>query len=334
MVNDMVNYLAKELGIESDNGMETLRQSLCDGLQAFCSSYQVLSILTGRRLKATSAPPAFGSFEKLVSALSLGHHHLVRALVQRLPSLAIHPVFGAPLLRATDLKDEAAVKSILDGISMALANRNTTVSIRDAIQMEKPLSRALCPERGFGVGNAMYTVIYWGHANLLSLLVTWYTDHGFTLFKNVYNHFLDIAIENSSLAIVKAVLDIPFAKYGSAKKVTWTQYRHACVCGRKDVVKLFLDDGCIDANDKVSATSPLFEAVLSGRLSIVKTLVEAGADVNQESIWCRTKQLPIMIAIKKQNFAIIRYLLDMGSNLPGISTWPGEWKYTHVYDVL
>jgi hypothetical protein len=106
------------------------------------------------------------------------------------------------------------------------------------------------------------------------------------------------------------------------------------VCGRKDVVKLFLDDGYIDANDKVSATSKLFEAVLSGRPCIVKTLVEAGADVNQESIWCRTKQLPIMIAIKKQNFAIIRYLLDMGSNLPGISTWPGEWKYTHVYDVL
>ena len=99
-------------------------------------------------------------------------------------------------------------------------------------------------------------------------------------------------------------------------------------------MKLFLDDGCIDANNKVSATSPLFEAVLSGRPSIVQTLVEAGADVKQESIWCPRKQLPIMIAIKKQNFAIIRYLLDMDSSLPEILTWPREWKYTHVYDVL
>ena len=125
-------------------------------------------------------------------------------------------------MRATVLKDEAAMKSILDGISMALANRNKTFSVRDAIQMEKPLSRALCPGRGFGVGNAMYTAIYRGHANLLSLLVTWYTDHGFTLFKNAYNHFLDTAINNSSLAIVKAVLDIPFVKYVSRTQTCTT----------------------------------------------------------------------------------------------------------------
>jgi hypothetical protein len=103
---------------------------------------------------------------------------------------------------------------------------------------------------------------------------------------------------------------------------------------RKDVVRIFFEQGYINAKDKVMAKSPLIMAVVSGHLSIVKIVIEAGADVNHESTWYRRKVLTIMVAIRGQNVEIVHHLLDVDAHLPTVTNWPIEHRFCSIYEIL
>ncbi|KAI4950630.1 hypothetical protein J4E91_004515 [Alternaria rosae] len=324
VVNDMVNSLAEHLDIDSDNKKETMRQGICDNLHWFCSFSKILSILRGGTSAVLAYPsitkiPLFGFFEKLVAALCLERHSLLLTLIQELIDFAVHPIFGAPLHDATVLGHEAAVEAILEGLSRAMGNEDETPRARTAV---------LVPSNGgFSITEAVHGAIRQDDESLLSILVEWYKGRGFTFSKAIYNMFLDTAFEHCSLETVRSILDIPYDKRGSPRKITWHHFQKACFDGRDDVVELFLDDGYIDANDQKFATSPLAEAVLEDHVQVVQAVVNAGADVQQEHSLRGKKVLPIMIAIKRENYSVVRYLLNAGSPLP-------QWKYDSCYEIL
>ena len=268
----------------------------------------------------------FGVFEKLVAALCLELYSLVPTLIQELAGFAVHPIFGAPLHDATVLGHEVAVKAMLEGLSRAIGHEEETTRARDAVLVTS--------NGGFSITEAAHGAIRQDDESLLSILVEWYKGRGFAFSKAIYNMFLDTAFENCSLETVRSILDIPYDKQGSPKKITWDRFQKACSCDRADVVQLFLDAGCIDANDQKLATSPLVEAVYRDHVRVVQVLVNAGADVRQEHSLRGKKVLPITIAIKRENYSVVRYMLSAGSPLPQVCTWPTQWKYSIFYEIL
>jgi len=331
VVSDMVNSLAEDLHINSTNEKDTLRQGLCDNLRWFCSSSKTLSILRRGTSAVLAYPnitkiPLFGVFEKLVAALCLELHSLVPILIQELTEFAVHPIFGAPLHAATVLGHEAAVEAILGGLSTAMGEEDETTHARSAVLVSS--------NGGFSITEAVHGAIRQDDETLLSILVEWYTGRGFTFSKAIYNMFLDTAFVHCSLETVRSILDIPYDKQGSPRKITWHHFQKACSDDRDDVVQLFLVDGYIDANDQKFATSPLVEAVYGDNVRLVQALVNAGADVQQEHSLRGKKVWPIMIAIKRENYSVVRYLLNAGSSLPQVCTWPTQWKYSICYEIL
>lgn len=87
------------------------------------------------------------------------------------------------------------------------------------------------------------------------------------------------------------------------------------------VVKRLLDSGC-DPNSIVGKTScgvlvietALICAIKAGRMSVVKLLVERGADVNREVMFT-LKQTPLQKAAEVGKLEIIKYLLDCGADV-------------------
>ena len=331
MVSDMVKSLAGAMNIKSESKKETMRLDLCNNLHWFCSSSKTLSILKGGTSAVLAYPsitkiPSFGFFERLVAALCLELHFLVPALVQKLTDFAVHPIFGAPLHAATILGHEAAVEAILGGLSTAMGEEDETTRARSAVLVSS--------NGGFSITEAVHGAIRQDDEILLSILVEWYTGRGFTFSKAIYNMFLDTAFVHCSVETVRSILEIPYDKQGSPRKITWHYFQKACSDDRDDVVQLFLDDGYIDANDHKFATSPLVEAVYGDNVRLVQALVNAGADVQQELFLRGKKVMPIMITIKRENYSVVRYLLKVGSPLPQVCTWPTQWKYSICYEIL
>jgi hypothetical protein len=339
----MIKYLVDELDVNSDYEKETLRQSLCDVLQRICDKNVRIPVLTYGWMKslrhpmavAVTAPP-LGYLEKMVAAVCLGHDRLTVALMQELPAQVDHPIFGPPLQLATKLGHKAFVNAILDHMSTVLKGKKEPECFLRANSSDSSSTSWINPATPSSmVERAILIALDKNNEDLLSLLVDWYEDQGFISCRSIYHEFMQTAIRRSGLAIVKAVLDdIPYAQRGMNSRVTWSDYETACMYGREDVVRTFFDQGYIIANDKVRAKSPLIVAVSSGQLSIVKVVVEAGADVNHESTWNRGKVLPIMVAIRKQNVDIIHYLLDVGARLPTVTDWPTGQRFRSIYEIL
>ncbi|CAN9274112.1 unnamed protein product [Alternaria alternata] len=320
MVNDMVNCMAKELDKNTDDGEETVRQNLCDALQLLDHDTRLTWVLGCerriRQLRSICLPP-FGCLDKLVAALCLGCHHFIPALMQGLPSFEGHLYFGAPLQLATKLGHEAVVKAMLENISAVLNDPNDPRCTRGTIIREMYGSVHANPLKPF-IGDAVGTAIYQNDENLLNCLLSWYKSHAIPFSAAVMDRFLETAITRSSLAIIQAVNTLRRSRLRSAWKVRWSDYQTACEHNREDVVRFFLDQGHIDVNNKVVASSPLVRAVVAGHLNIVKILVEAGADVNYVSTWESQQTTPILVAIRHRNFEISHYLLKKGSHIPQI----------------
>ncbi|KAH6681327.1 ankyrin repeat-containing domain protein [Halenospora varia] len=85
---------------------------------------------------------------------------------------------------------------------------------------------------------------------------------------------------------------------------------------RESIVKLMLEHGA-DANWYGSEETALMVAVGLGKLRIVRLLVEHGADLNEGS------PPPIVIAVQRENMKVFKYLLEQGAVLDGPET--GGW---------
>lgn len=73
--------------------------------------------------------------------------------------------------------------------------------------------------------------------------------------------------------------------------------------------------GSINVQNSVGQC-PLHQAVLKGRVDLVKLLVERGADVNAQVAkqWVWEDDTPLMIAVEKENVQIVKALLKAGAD--------------------
>jgi ankyrin repeat protein len=102
-----------------------------------------------------------------------------------------------------------------------------------------------------------------------------------------------------------------------------TAFEMAILCGRVDVVRVFLDTKCADANlNNAQGISPLMTAAKAGQVDVVNLLLSRGARVNyHDPVYGVT---PLMMAVRgdqsiseDQKLAVLKVLLDVGADING-----------------
>lgn len=89
--------------------------------------------------------------------------------------------------------------------------------------------------------------------------------------------------------------------------------------GKLNVVNKLLDYGdcAIDTKFSDQGCSALFIASVHGRTSIVKSLIEHGADINTVDFDNKT---PLMVAISRKKWDVAKFLLEAGADLSAINS--------------
>ena len=91
--------------------------------------------------------------------------------------------------------------------------------------------------------------------------------------------------------------------------------------GDAEMVHLLLENGAdVNAHHSEGGSTPLHYAILTGRPSVVRMLLEAGADQN---IAYRDGQVAIHLAAARGNLQIVQLLLDHGAKINSVDAHEG-----------
>jgi predicted acyl esterase/ankyrin repeat protein len=103
------------------------------------------------------------------------------------------------------------------------------------------------------------------------------------------------------------------AEEGSVKHIY--ALHQAVANGDIEQVRMLISKGSnIDSEDQNEST-PLYYAVKSGNMEIIKSLMEAGADVNAGS------RLPLFTAVEQDNLSMAEYLITHGADVNAPEGW-------------
>jgi len=114
-------------------------------------------------------------------------------------------------------------------------------------------------------------------------------------------------------ALIMAVaLSLPMAAFAALDGEQQVEFTDALTTGKVKVVQKYLDQG-VDVNDLYFAWSALQIAANKGQLTVVKMLVEKGADINYKHPI--TKMTALHLAAYDGYEDVVKYLISKGADV-------------------
>lgn len=130
---------------------------------------------------------------------------------------------------------------------------------------------------------------------------------------------LYLAVETRNLAIIKLLLDagadVYSKNYMNRSIETSTPFNKAVSSNNSNILRLFLVAGNVNPPQFSLCPTPLQCAAMWGNSSVVKMLINAGADVNAKPDYDLASFSPLEWAIKSGNYHILKLLIDSGASL-------------------
>ena len=91
--------------------------------------------------------------------------------------------------------------------------------------------------------------------------------------------------------------------------------------GEAEEVRRLVHNHAVDVNFEMGQDqrTPLIEAAREGHAEIVKTLLDAGADIDRAC--ARWRLTPLLLAARKNHYEIVKLLLDAGAEVDKADRW-------------
>ncbi|KAF2833844.1 hypothetical protein CC86DRAFT_277816 [Ophiobolus disseminans] len=319
-ITKMNAYMCQELQtINVAHQVESLR-ALCSGL-ALASDRHFVSYFfhnTSSVYAMESNSEDLALNEKVLAAMCMRSHKLVRALLSQLTTYRCRNDYLSPLCVAINLGDDEILRLALDHIAVMKAH-----------------TKKLTVQDIFG-DCAIHCAFVQKFVAKLNLLFEAYRVSNLGGFKVLYHGSLETAIKWKkylNYEVIRCILGYCPSEPKVHPNVSW----NACQGKHAQLVRLLL--GYIPNLDTGTVHMlPLIQAVKFGDQAVIKAVLDAGADINNthynRSDKAKPKRLtksPLEVAAT-QKYEAVQVLLERGVVVPPVKSWQNSRK--KIYDAL
>ncbi|KAF2657034.1 hypothetical protein K491DRAFT_347924 [Lophiostoma macrostomum CBS 122681] len=245
-------------------------------------------------------PPDISMADKLVAATLVGNFAAVRACMSEGARLGTHSyVFGYSLTAAATQYDRRdMLPLLLDSLPRSMTQK--TAGMRDIHDM-------FCDAVATLIGHKKY--------NRAIYLLKFAASRLPAMPKKGYNNLLTDAIAAEEHSIVEAVLQV---RIKGTLKVTFNHFDRAIHIGHAPTISVLIRVGNYDVNRVYWGSCALTQAILWwNSIEVVRVLLQNGADPDGPAQLKQLEHQPLIMAMEKQNWDVVKLLLDHGATLEG-----------------
>jgi hypothetical protein len=259
--------------------------------------------------------------DRLIAAASVGAYDVVAELLSHAPASLPQGIFEEPMAAAVLLDD----RKMLD-VMVGVLDRHSSKTFKK--------TEVLSETSPYSMLSAMREVIQKKRVDMVDLLIGHL--HRFMKLpdRKYYRKWVNLAICSRSNDALKYLLQaVPQTK---PFHISSTMFDRGCVGGSSKIVKTLLEHGDIELNSRSKSMSTLVIAIRSRSMSIIRTIVEAGADIDMamdvHRFKHRTTITPLEYAIHVQHTEAMTYLVERGAKLP--SPLPSSRMFRKVLQAI
>ncbi|ETS83239.1 hypothetical protein PFICI_05115 [Pestalotiopsis fici W106-1] len=180
-------------------------------------------------------------------------------------------------------------------------------------------------EEGY-LASALGAATISGHVNVMHLFLQ--MGVGLTMQSRRFGSLLQTAVIGGSNRAVQLLIEAGADVNACGGKFI-TPLIAAVSKQRKDLVELLLENGARLDNDFQGHVSALSRAALDGNVTLVDTLISAGADVNASG--CHAGARPLLSAVKSGSIETVGLLLSKGADVNMTGQIFGEGRLEYMY---
>jgi hypothetical protein len=259
--------------------------------------------------------------DRLIAAASVGAYDVVAELLSHEPASLPQGIFKEPVAAAVLLDD----RKMLD-VMFGVLDRHSSKTFKK--------TEVLSETSPYSMLSAMREAIQKRRVDTVDLLIGYL--HRFIRLpdKKHYREWVDLAISSRSNDALKSLLQaVPQTKPFHIKP---TIFAHGCRSYSSDIVKTLLEHGDIELDSSSTSMSTLVTAIRFGTISIIRIVVEAGADIDMamdvHRFKHRTTITPLEYAIYLKHTEAMTYLIERGAKLP--SPLPSSRMFRKVLQAI
>jgi hypothetical protein len=315
-IQKMVDYIIKELDARDNLEGRNILSEVCSGIAN--TSLDIHALLFGSTLfvgsfdehvtyKKNLERLDIGTIinDKLIAAISVGAYEVVAELLSHAPALLLQGSFAQPMAAAVLLDDRKMI--------------NVMISVLDQHKSKKfKKTEVLSSDSPYSMLSAMREAIAGNRVDMVDFLLGHLRRYMKLPDKIHYRKWIDEAVSLHKDEALKSLLQaVPQTR---PFHINSSIFRNGCETGNSAIVSTLLKYGDVQLDSVSTATSTLAIALKFGRIAIIRTVVEAGADINMvmdtHHFRNRPTITPLGYAIHLDYYAAVTYLIDRGAKVP------------------
>jgi hypothetical protein len=259
--------------------------------------------------------------DKIVAAMSVRSYAVVERLLTHAPVSLPSSVFEKPMTAAASLEDRDVINMMMAVLSRNKRmgfKRNEVLSSNSTYGLLQPIQKAInedCPE-------------------ILELVLGHLRDYMKLPDKTHFRKWIKRAVDFNHNKVLISLLQA--APTSSPIRINSNVFELGCRTGNSAIVNTLLTYGRIQLDSDNTSVSTLATAIRFGHIPVIRTVIEAGADINMAmgthrlKAKARTTVTPIEYAIHLKKYDAVAYLIECGASVPPVGTWPPSRKMQKV----
>jgi hypothetical protein len=312
----MVKYITEELDATNNLEGRNILLEVCSGIAYTSPNIQALLFGSALWVRSYNESVTYKEnlerldmdtiiHDKLITAISVGAYEVVAELLSHAPALLLQGIFAQPMAAAVLLDDRKMI--------------NAMISVLDRHKSKKfKKTQVLSSDSPYSILSAMREAIAGNRVEMVELLLGHLRCYMKLPDKTHYRKWINEAVSLRKDEALKFLLQAepqtrPF-------HVNSRVFRSGCKTGESAIVNILLRHGNLQLDSVSTARSTLAISIRSGRIASVRTVVEAGADINMvmgiNHIRDRPTITPSGYAIRLEKSEAVTYLIERGAKVP------------------
>ncbi|KAF1842945.1 uncharacterized protein K460DRAFT_286970 [Cucurbitaria berberidis CBS 394.84] len=330
----LIEYLFEELGAKDRQQREEITTKFCKGISGLSNEYIILG-----GLRARNDPPQpydyvcktwtyqeLDAHDKASAAFAVEEYHLIPKMFPELGNnRKLHFLEFSSLNMAIALSGETLLEPILQYLE--------SLKLPD---LDRFFELALNGNTGFNISQGISRAIYKGNLHATKTLLGFYSKNMPNMGPKKWASLVEVAVIEGRHSPHDFLTPILNYKPRGKSHVTRRTLISVCEFGSRAMVNSILAHWNTDINTGSILTLPLFIAVRSGNHHAVSAALDSGADISisvASNIPTLVKRdlTALEVAIYRRKVDVAKVLIDAGSIVPHISTWP---THRRMYNLL
>ncbi|CAG5181154.1 uncharacterized protein ALTATR162_LOCUS9620 [Alternaria atra] len=253
--------------------------------------------------------------------MSIRAYAVVERLLAHAPVPLPSSVFEQPMTAAVSLEDGDMINMM-----MAVLSRYRRMGFKR--------SKVLRSDSTYGLLEPIQKAIDKECPEILELVLGHLRDYMKLPDKTHFRKWINQAVK---LKHNKALISLLQAAPASSPiRINSKVFELGCRTGDSAIVNTLLTFGRIQLDSDNTSVSTLAIAIRLGHIPVIRTVIEAGADINMAmgthrlKSKARTTVTPIEYAIHLKKYDAVAYLIECGASVPPVDTWPPSRKMQKV----